>query len=113
MEVKSFYKDLVFDENRVKTAVILETSFSKEIRITMKSGQIMKEHKAPFPIAIHVLKGCIDLGVSGIKHTMTMASIISLESNIPHDLTAKEDSVIRLTLSKKDNVERVESVAGQ
>lgn len=113
MEVKSFNKDLVFDENRVKTAVIMETTFSKEIRIIMKNGQIMKEHKAPFPIAIHVLKGTIDLGVSGTKHTMTIGSIITLESNIPHDLTAKEDSVIRLTLSKKDKVERVESIAGQ
>lgn len=113
MEIKSFNEDLVFDENRVKTLVIMETSFSKEIRIAMKSGLIMKEHQAPYPISIHVLEGNIDLGVRGTIHPMTKGAIISLDENIPHDLKAKEDSVIRLTLSKKDKIERVEKVADQ
>lgn len=113
MEIKSFNEEVVFDNNRVKTAVIMETSFSKEIRITMKSGLVMKEHKAPYPITIHVLEGNIDLGVIGTIHPMTKGAIISLDENIPHDLTAKKDSIIRLTLSKKDKAERVENIAAQ
>jgi quercetin dioxygenase-like cupin family protein len=45
--------------------VILETSFSKEIRILLKNGQTMKEHKAPFPIRVHILEGTIDFGIKG------------------------------------------------
>lgn len=103
----SFTTPLEFDDQRVKTKVIVETSFSKEIRIAMKAGQQMKEHKTPYPIIIHVLEGEIDLGVNGQTHHMKSNDIISLEGDIPHDLSAKRDTVIRLSLSKHDKVERV------
>ena len=41
---------------------------------------------------------------------MKNGDIIALEGDIPHDLTAKEHSIIRLTLSKHDKVERLKSV---
>lgn len=90
--------------------MLIETSFSKEIRILFKKGQLMKKHKAPFPIVVHVLSGAINFGVNGELNLLEEGAIISLEANIPHDLTAKEDSVVRLTLSIKDNQERVENV---
>ncbi|RYG43314.1 MAG: cupin domain-containing protein [Chitinophagaceae bacterium] len=110
MIITSFNNELAFDETRVKTKVLIETSFSKEIRILMKKGQTMKEHTAPFPILIHVLEGRIDLGVNGVTHGLNGGDIISLDANIPHDLNATENSIIRLTLSKQDKVERVNEV---
>ncbi|MEX1000704.1 MAG: cupin domain-containing protein [Crocinitomicaceae bacterium] len=110
MNIASFNKELEFDESRIKTKVLIETSFSKEIRILLKDGQLMKEHKAPYPILIHVLEGKIDLGVQGTTHSMKSGDIISLEANVPHDLNAKKDSIIRLTLSKLDKAERVKKV---
>lgn len=79
----------------------------------MKAGQGMKEHKTPFPIVVHVLTGQIGFGVGGETHSIQAGGILILEGNIPHDLTALEDSIIRLTLSKSDNAERVEKVADQ
>lgn len=110
MEIKSFYTGISFDDNKVNTRVILETSHSREIRILMKQGQKMKEHKAPYPIIVHVLKGKIEFGINGKSHLMGEGSIIDLESNVPHDLNALEDSIIRLSLSKSDDVKRVENV---
>lgn len=108
--MESFNKEIEFDEARVKTKVIIETSFSKEIQILMKGGQIMKEHKTPYPIVIHLLEGNIDLGVQGKNHLMKSGDIISLAGDIPHDLVAKENSIIRLSLSKFDKVERLKTV---
>lgn len=108
MKIRSFNKELDFNEDRIITKVILETSFSKEIRILMKAGQVMKEHKAPYPIIVHVLEGAIDFGVNGSLYSFINGDVITLEANIPHDLTAKKDSVVRLTLSKLDSSERVE-----
>ncbi|MFT5914211.1 MAG: quercetin dioxygenase-like cupin family protein [Flammeovirgaceae bacterium] len=88
----------------------MESSFSKEIRILLKQGQIMKEHKAPFPIMVHILDGEINFGVEGNIHRLEKDNIIALAANIPRDLTAIEDSVVRLTLSKLDNAARVEKV---
>lgn len=110
MNIKSFKDAVEFDEVRVKTKVIIETSFSKEIQILMKTGQFMKEHKTPYPILIHLLEGKIELGLQGNKLLMNCGNVIALEGDIPHDLMAIENSIIRLTLSKYDKVERVENV---
>jgi quercetin dioxygenase-like cupin family protein len=110
MKIESFNENLDFDSNRIVTKVLLETSFSKEIRILLKQGQIMKEHKAPFPIVVHILDGEIDFGVQGNVNPLKKGDIITLDANIPHDLTALSDSIVRLTLSKLDTAERVEKV---
>ncbi|WP_028979065.1 cupin domain-containing protein [Sporocytophaga myxococcoides] len=110
MSIESFNSELEFDASRVKTKVIIETSFSKEIRILLSKGQIMKEHKTPFPILIHILEGEIMLGVNGTIHNMRSGEIIALDGNVPHDLTAKENSIVRLSLSKHDKVERLKDV---
>lgn len=108
--MESFNDQLDFNDNKIVTRVILESSFSKEIRILLKSGQIMKEHKAPYPIIIHILDGEIDFGVRGETQILKKGAIITLEGNVPHDLKANEDSIVRLSLSKLDNVSRVEKV---
>lgn len=110
MNIHSFSKDLLYNEDKVKTQVILETSFSKEIRILLKEGQLMKEHKAPFPIIVHLLEGAINFGMSGDVHALVAGDILTLDAHVPHDLNATQDSVVRLTLSKQDKVARVEEV---
>jgi quercetin dioxygenase-like cupin family protein len=107
----SFYNDLVFTDDKVKTSVILETSFSKEIRIAFKKGQVMKEHKSDFPIVVHLLEGAIEFGAEGKKHQLKKGDILTLEGNVSHDLLANEESIVRLTLSKLDTPDRVEKVA--
>ena len=111
MNITSFYQDIDYNENRVVTKVILESSFSKEIRILLKEGQTMKEHKTAYPIIVQILKGAIDFGVKGSIHSLVEGSIVTLEGNVPHDLTATKDSIVRLTLSNLDKAERVEQVA--
>ena len=111
MKTASFNDQIEFNSDRILTSVILETSFSKEIRILLAKGQKMKEHKTHFPIVVHILEGEINFGVQGEVKPMNNGDVIALEGNIPHDLTALKDSVIRLSLSKLDTVKRVENVA--
>jgi quercetin dioxygenase-like cupin family protein len=109
-EIASFKDKLDFNDHKIVTQVILETSFSKEIRILLKRGQVMKEHKAPFPIIVHLLSGEINFGIQGIVKALKSGDIVTVDANIMHDLTALQDSVVRLTLSKLDSAERVEKV---
>lgn len=111
MNIKSFSENLEFSDNRIVTQVILETSFSKEIRLLLKNGQTMKEHKAPFPIIVHILEGKIDFGIEGEIRSLKTGDVITLENNIYHNLTAKKDSIVRLTLSKLDDASRVKKAA--
>lgn len=110
MQIKSFDENLEFSDTRIVTNIVMETPFSKEVRILLKRGQVMKEHKTPYSIMVHILDGEIDFGVEGVSHILKKGSIVSLEGNTKHDLTAKKDSVVRLTLSKLDKIERVEEV---
>jgi quercetin dioxygenase-like cupin family protein len=70
----------------------------------------MKEYKTAFPIVVEIFEGEIDFGLQGEIHTLTKGSLIALEGRVPHDLLAKQDSIVRLTLTKKDEVQRVKSV---
>lgn len=90
---------------------ILETAFSKEVRIAMRKGQLMKEHQTPYPIVIELVEGEIDFGVNGTKQLIKKGDMLTLDRDVPHDLLAIEDSIVRLTLSKYDKTERVEGVA--
>lgn len=111
MKIKSFNENIEFSDHQVVTKVILETSFSKEIRILLKKGQTMKEHKAPYPIIVHILEGEIDFGIGDKIKLLQTGDVISLENNVYHDLTAKKDSIVRLTLSQLDDVSRVKKAA--
>lgn len=111
MKLASFNENIIFSTERVSAQLILETPFSKEIRIVMSQNQLMKEHQTPFPIVVHILEGAIDFGVKNDVFSLSKGDIITLEGGVPHNLKALENSIIRLTLYKSDSVERVEEVA--
>ena len=56
MKTASIYQDLEFNENKPAIKAILETDFTKEIRILMRENQEMKEHPTPFPIVVELLE---------------------------------------------------------
>lgn len=111
MKVASLINDLQYNDSRPTIQVLLETETGKEIRIAFKEGQVMKEHKTPFPIVIEIFEGAIDFGVNGTIHNLKKGDLVSLEGGIPHDLKALETSTVRLSLNKADSAKRVEDVA--
>ena len=111
MKTASIYQDLEFNENKPAIKAILETDFTKEIRILMRENQEMKEHQTPFPIVVELLEGEIIFGVEGQNYEVKKGDLLTLSGGVPHNLIAKKESVIRLTLSKLDSSKRVEAVA--
>lgn len=107
MKKSSLSKNITYNESKPSINVLFETETTKEIRIVFNKGQLMKEHKTSFPITIEIFEGAIDFGVNGIVHKLVTGDLVSLDANIPHDLVAIQDSIVRLTLSKFDTVERV------
>lgn len=110
MERASILKDVTFKEKGPAIQVLLDTSFTKEIRIAMKEGQLMKEHQTPYPIVVELVEGRIDFSVSGEMMNLERGDLIALDGGIPHSLTALEESIVRLTLTKADEVNRVKKV---
>lgn len=96
-----------FNQKKPMIKVLLETDFTKEIRIAMQKGTQMKEHKTKFPIVVNVVEGHIDFGINGEVLQLSKGNLIALEGSVPHNLIANEDSIIRLTLTKYDDSQRV------
>ena len=93
--------------NGVTIAKLFDGPHSKEIRINLEKGAQMKEHKAPGAIMVQVLSGKIDFSVGGNSVILDTLDMITLEPNVIHALTALENSIVRLSLSKNDDVSRV------
>lgn len=111
MKTANIYQDITYNENKPIINVLFETDFTKEIRIAMQKGTVMKEHKTSYPIVVEILEGNIDFGVEHETQHLLKGDLIALDGNVPHDLKANENSIIRLTLTKYDNAKRVEKVA--
>ena len=112
MKTASITKDIQYGEEKPKTQVLLDSEAGKEIRIVFKKGQKMNEHQAPFPITVEIFEGNIEFGVNGELLDMHRGDLVTLDSKVPHNLFAKEDSIVRLSLSKLDTAERANQAAG-
>ncbi|OIQ18094.1 MAG: cupin [Flavobacterium sp. MedPE-SWcel] len=110
MKTASINEGIEFSEKKPIIKVLFETSFTKEIRIAMQKGTLMREHKTSYPIVVEVVEGNIDFGVENETLNLKRGSLIALDGNVPHDLKAIEDSIIRLTLTKYDDTNRVNNV---
>lgn len=110
MQVASMLKDLNFGDKKPTISILLDNSYSKEIRIAFKELQEMKEHKAPFPISVEIFRGEIEFGVNNETITLKDGDIITLDANVAHSLIAKKESIVRLSLNKSDNINRVSAV---
>lgn len=93
--------------NGVTIAKLFDGPHSKEIRINLEKGTQMKEHKAPGAIMVQVLSGKIDFSVGENNVILDALDMVTLEPNVIHALTALENSIVRLSLSKNDDVSRV------
>ena len=60
---------------------------------------------------VELLEGEIIFGVEGQNYEVKKGDLLTLSGGVPHNLIAKKESVIRLTLSKLDSSKRVEGVA--
>jgi quercetin dioxygenase-like cupin family protein len=110
MQKTNILQNANYNNEKPAISVLFETDFTKEIRILFKQGQLMKKHQTPYPITVEMVDGNLDFGVNEHVYNLKKGALVALEGGIPHDLLAKTDCIVRLTLSKQDSVQRVESV---
>lgn len=99
-----------FNPKEVKINVLIDDERGKEIQILLAKDSIMREHKAPFDIHVQVLSGKIWFEVQNQRIELNTLDMISLKADISHSLGGLEDSIVRLSLSKSDNIQRINTI---
>jgi quercetin dioxygenase-like cupin family protein len=78
---------------------LFKKSDFRMVLIMMDQGSILKEHHADGTISVHVLKGAIDFRVQGETRSLQTNSVLTLGASIKHELAAREESAILLTIA--------------
>ena len=111
MKTENILHELNYHDEKPQVTLLMETANTKELRIVLQHGVEMKDHKAPFPIVVEVFQGEVLFGIGEEIYPMQSGMMISLEGGVYHNLKAIKDSIVRLSISKFDQVERVTKVA--
>ena len=96
--------------NDVKIEKMHENEGTKEICITFAKNSAMQKHPAPGAISVQVLRGEIEFSTKEQTITLGELDMLTLPPHVEHALVATKDSIVRLSLSKNDDVKRVFSV---
>ena len=111
MKTASLTKNVIHSENKMTVNVLLETECTKEVRITIRKGEVVREHFVSLPMVIELFEGRVDFGIQGNLYAMEKGDLLTLGANIPHDLRANADSIIRMTLLKFEHKKKILSVS--
>jgi len=90
--------DIRFGDEDIVITELMVTPFSKEYQIVMQHHQVMIDHESIYPISFFIIEGELRVKVEGIEGIVRKGDVLSLESEVVHQLEALEDSVLRLTL---------------
>ena len=67
------------------------------VQITLRNGAKLERHVASVPITIQCLSGSGIFGIEGRESPLTPGVFVTLEANVPHEVTAEPAVSILLT----------------
>ncbi len=79
--------------------LLLKADDLRVLLIAMETGAKLKEHHADGTVSVHALEGTLCIHVQEQTHDLRAGQILTLAPGIKHDLEAREDSALLLTIS--------------
>ena len=77
---------------------LLKTDRLRLVLVTMRAGALLDEHEAPGPIALHGLRGELDLLVADETHPLLPGTVLALEPGVRHAVRAATSGAFLLTI---------------
>jgi quercetin dioxygenase-like cupin family protein len=87
-----------FSDENIIMEELMDTPYSKEIRIAMQRNQVMRDHQSSFPITMQVIEGEVLVSCESHETLLKANELLSMDAGVKHHIKAEEDSVVRLTL---------------
>lgn len=96
----NIFGDLHFNEEKPSVLTLRNTDRVNVIAIGLKQGQALKKHVTPFPALLVVLKGRISFDMEGVQTEVPLSGTFDIPANVPHEVTALEESIFMVTKEK-------------
>ena len=85
-------------EGRI-TRVLAKYSNFRVVLIVMKAGALYAEHQTTARITVHTIFGHLRMNASEQTFDLPAGHLLDLDSSVPHDVRALEESAFLLTLA--------------
>jgi quercetin dioxygenase-like cupin family protein len=80
------------------TATLFKTRQIEVVRLVMRTGKEIGEHRAPGEITVHCLEGKIAFTALGQTRELSAGQMLYLEPGEPHSVKCLEDASFLLTI---------------
>ena len=80
------------------SVTVVKTANLSVVLTAVKKDATLCGHEVDGPITLQVLSGEIEFGVAGEPRTLHAGTVIALDTAVPHDIKALEDSEFLLTI---------------
>lgn len=79
---------------------VRNTNNSNTIAIGLKKNQVLKKHLTPVPALLVMLEGSVRFEMEGSTTEITVLDTFDIPANIPHEVTAIEESLFLVIKEK-------------
>ena len=104
-EIKRLREENAWHGGRDSKTLVKNQDF-RIVLTVLKVNALLHEHKATGRISIQVLSGHIQMHVQDKVFDFPAGHLLALDRDVPHDVTALEDSALLLTIAWPEEGER-------
>ncbi len=79
--------------------ILSDTGAARLVLFCFKPGQQLKEHRTSSQIMIQVVRGRIAFAANEQAITVSAGTLLQLEANVPHSITAQTTAVVLVTMT--------------
>lgn len=90
-------------EKEIET--LMADPWRKLVLIRLRSGALLADHSAKFPITIHVVLGHGLLNVAGENYPLSPGVIVPVDAHVVHNVRAEPELVILVTFFRQAGAE--------
>jgi quercetin dioxygenase-like cupin family protein len=86
------------DIKEVATKALVKSRSFEAVRLIVRAGKKIAEHKVPGPITLHCLEGYVHIGLPDSTLHLSAGEWIYLDGDTSHSVMGLEDSSLLLTI---------------
>jgi quercetin dioxygenase-like cupin family protein len=98
-EVAQLHAEHAWQQGDRNAKTLVKESDFRVVLVALRTGARMEQHRAAGRISIQTLAGHVRLHITGTIVGVPVGGLVSLESDVPHDVEAVEESAFLLTIA--------------